>query len=780
MRRRLRDDRLVAFVVLALVATAYFAPLLAGHQMGHGYLLYGSVPWQASEPAGLDPKQFNQNRDVATQFYPLGELARSQVKQGEAPRWNPSSYAGTPLLGDLQSALLYPLTWLSLLTSFEAALGWICVLKLLTAGYGTYLFARALRIRAGPALVSALVYMLCAPLVAWLQTPLGTVMSLLPLLMLATERLRRRRSPGRTAALALVVALTIFAGHPETGALSATAAGIYLLAALWGERLGSALRTFGAFVAAHALGLCAAAIVVVPFLLALDGSISAEVRGGHGALHLPAGSGLVLFLPDVFGSGQDYRGPLFFYLSVAGYFGVAAILLAAVGAWFRRSEPAVRGLLAAAVVALMVIFSLPPASWLIPHIPPYSSSLNVRVFHVVALAGAVLAGFGLDALLRRTLPFRRIAVVVGGLLGLAGVWFIVQHLRGELPAEPGTELRAIGKLLLFAGLGALVIGLAGRTRYPVVVGLAAVVVVLDLGYLRDFNPVLPAREAYPPQPPVVSFLKERPGPYRITPSNPTVFPPNTPALYGLEAPQGYDYPQSARWARYLQRVLGETGAPSPEFPAQKYAAPRGSVRTGHQLMNVRYYVTPPGAPPPGPRMARMYSGRDATVYEDGAALPRAYIVPATRRMGDGQALDLLARGGLDPRRTAIVPPGAPAAVGERFQPLRPRRLSPTRWRISVPPGTGGWLVLADSYSPEWKAEVDGQDAELHPTNYAATGLALPRGARTVTIELDRSPLHWAAALSALALLAMALLSLVPRLRRRRRGSRGGRDSEPVT
>ncbi len=28
----------------------YFAPLLAGQQMGHGYLLYDSVPWQASKP----------------------------------------------------------------------------------------------------------------------------------------------------------------------------------------------------------------------------------------------------------------------------------------------------------------------------------------------------------------------------------------------------------------------------------------------------------------------------------------------------------------------------------------------------------------------------------------------------------------------------------------------------------------------------------------------------------------------------------------------------------
>ena len=778
MRALLARDRLVAFVVLSLVAVAYFAPLLAGRQMGHGYLLYDSVPWQASKPPGLDANEFNQNRDVAVQNYPWAELARHQVDQGEAPLWNPSSYAGTPLLGNLQSALAYPLTWLSLLFSFESALGWICVLKLVTAGFGTYLLARTLRIRAGPALVSALVYMLCAPLVAWLQTPLGTVMTLLPWLFLTTERLRRRPSPRRFGAVALVVALSIFAGHPETGALSSSAAGVYLLAALWGERLRAALRTFAAFVGAHLLGVVAAAVVLVPFLLALGDSVSLEVHGGHSSLTLPPGSGLVLFLPNVFGDGLDYRGPLFFYLSVAGYFGAAAMLLAAVGAWLRRSEPYVRGLLAAAVVALMVIFSIPPVSWLIPHIPPYSSSLNVRVFHVVALAGAVLAGTGLDALLRRPLPYRRIALLAGGLLGLAGVWFIVQHLRGALPAEPETELRAIAKLIVFAALGALVLALAGRARSHLAVGVAALVVVLDLAYLIGFNPLLPPEKAYPPKPPVVGFLHERPGPFRITPSKPTagspgVFPPNTPALYGLEAPQGYDYPQSLRWARFSRRVLRETGAPSPEFPGTAYGPPRGAARTALQLMNVRYYVAPPDAAAPGPGLARMYAGDDASVYEDRAALPRAYLVPATRRMEDAAALDLLARGGLDPRRAAIVPPGAPAARGDRFQPLRPRRLGPTHWRIPVPPGAGGGLVLADSYSPEWKAEVDGRDVELHPTNYAATGLALPRGARTVDIQLNRARVHLAAGLTVVGLVVIALLMAVgPRLGRMRPGSPG--------
>ena len=87
--------------------------------------------------------------------------------------------------------------------------------KLLVAGLGALVLARELGLRRGPALVAAVVFMLSAPLLAWLQWPLTTVYSLLPWLLAATERLRAlpsRRRVGRAGGL--VVALSLFAGHP--------------------------------------------------------------------------------------------------------------------------------------------------------------------------------------------------------------------------------------------------------------------------------------------------------------------------------------------------------------------------------------------------------------------------------------------------------------------------------------------------------------------------------------------------------------------------------------
>jgi hypothetical protein len=799
VRWLLRHDRAVAAVALALAVLVYLAPLVAGRRMGHGYLLFDFDPWHAQRPAAIDVGGGTPNLDLAVQNYPLSELARHQLDDGSLPLWNPSSYAGTPLFADMQSALLYPLTWLALVMPFSVALGWICALKLLIAAFGTYLLARYISIRAGPAFVSALIYAFSAPVIAWVETPLGSVVTLLPWLLLATERARREGTPRAAAGVAAVVALSLFAGHPETAALSSAAAGVYLAAALAADPARRLLRTVAAWAGGHLLGLGVAAVLLVPFLAALGGSVTDEVHSGHAALHLPVSSALVLFLPNVFGEGTDYHGPLAFYISTAGYFGVGALLLAAAGAWRRRGEPFVWGLAAAATVALMVIFDVPPVSWVVPHLPPFSGTLNVRVFYVVALAAALLAGAGLDALVARPLALRRLALAAAALLAVVAAWYLVEHLRGALEASAATERAALAKFAAFLALGTLVVGLAGRVPARYAMAAAAVVVVADLAYMHDFNPLLPAAQAYPKEPPVVRFLASRAGPFRVGPIKPTAgaratLPPNTPALYGLEALQGYDYPQSARWSRFAAAALGERGVPTAEFPALAYARPVGPARAAMRLMNVRYYVARPGAPPPGPGLARVYSRRDASVYEDRTALPRAFLVGATTRMSDRAALATLARGGLDPRRRALVPRDAPkpAAAARGFTPLSAHRVDPGHWRIEVPPrtarsksprlkgsdplsrgglGFGGWLVLANAYRDDWRARVDGREVRLYPTDYAAMGLPLPRGARTVDIELDRSDLHAGALVSAVSLLAtlgLALTALVRSRRRRRR------------
>jgi hypothetical protein len=241
-----------------------------------------------------------------------------------------------------------------------------------------------------------------------------------------------------------------------------------------------------------------------------------------------------------------------------------------------------------------------------------------------------------------------------------------------------------------------------------------------------------------------------------------LFQPDMSALYRLEAIQGYDYPQPKRWADFSWYVLDERGA-SREIILSS-PPPRGASLTGLRLMNTRLYIGPSASAVPHPDMRTVYRGRDASVFEDPQALPRAYVLGRVRWLEDSQALALLSRGGLDPRAEAIVPPGAPQPppAPANFRPATARRLSEEHWRIDAPRGGGGWLVIANAFGPQWRAKVDGRDAKLYPTDFAATGLPLPAGARRVELTVSHRSLHWGLALSALAVVLMAGLARRPR------------------
>jgi hypothetical protein len=780
-----RQEHLVATAVLALVVCAYFLPLFRGEQLSQGHHLYTMRPWSAEAPAGFDFVSRAGEGDQAFQFRPLLHVAREQVRDGHLPLWNPYSYGGNPLFGDMQTALVYPPTWLAFVLPVDDAWTWMSMIKLLVAGLGAYFLARRFRAGLGGGLVAGCVYMLSASMIYWLQAPISNVYSLLPWLLLASDRVYRRPGAPRVAALALLAGLAVLGGHPESSVLSVSAAAVYVGVLALLDR-GRAAReravAIGQWVAAHALGAAIAAIAVLPFLEAFQGSLTEEIHG-HGAQHLPAWAGLVWAMPGIFGDGRPAVYGFDTYTPIAAYAGVVTLLLAGIAAVRLRRHPATVALGAVALVALMLAFWVPPVSWIADVLPVYSqSNLFGRLNFVVALVLAVGAGVGAASLARRPLPARGVGAALGALLGAVCVYILVDHFTGTLWSPRSVEVDAFARFLVFAALGGVCIAVLGRVRHPLVFAIPIAVVVADLAWFHGYNAVLPEREQVPPATPALKALERRPQSYRInvirSPDS-LMLPPNTFANYGFESVEGYDYPQSLRWFEFSRDVLGHVGPDIERRLAR--GAPSPSALRALRMMNVRYHVADPGTPLPDPAMRTLYDGGDARIFEDREALPRAYTVPAVRRMPGGAARRELAAGGLDPRREALVPPdaelpadladdGPVAADTSGFGPARTVRTAPDRVRVTGVTGPS-WLVLANAYSPHWEAEVDGRRATVRPTNFAAMGVGLEPGSHVVTFRLARGSFWAGAVISAIALLVVVLLWLDAPARLRRRAER---------
>ncbi|MBI3761151.1 MAG: hypothetical protein HY260_04730 [Chloroflexi bacterium] len=95
------------------------------------------------------------------------------------------------------------------------------------------------------------------------------------------------------------------------------------------------------------------------------------------------------------------------------------------------------------------------------------------------------------------------------------------------------------------------------------------------------------------------------------------------------------------------------------------------------------------------------------------------------------------------------PPGQPILLTE----------SSTHITIAAPMEFSGYVVLADTYYPGWRAYLDGQPAPLVPADFAFRGVFVPIGQHMVEFRYEPASFRFGAILSAAAFLIFSSLSL---------------------
>ncbi len=467
-------------VLVALVAFAW--PLRDG--LFHpSRILFGvdtacaQLPWSAA-PGGNESVQ---NPDLADQgmvFYPAYRFVAREWRTSGPPLWNPLVYAGAPAIGNPQLGVLDPQVLLQVLVgklfgpvAFDASFAWLVWLRLALAAVGAYALARRLGLGLKGASLAAIGFS-CAGFVAlWANHSLGHVAPLLPWVLFALEGLRTERPARSFIAAALLFAMAIYGGHPETAFNLGLAAGLWSLAwwrsqrriavaALAALAVGTLLaapslapfleylQNSGALIARRALpragepdwlalGLCALTIGIVWRWRELCAARAEAPRAlssmGLGMLlaacvalllSRPALPSARLFLwPDALGHAGAYRGKGQFLEQASAWIAAPVALLALAGllspassdasGMRRRNTCMVLGL-----GALLLALGAPGVSETYGHLPMIGLAATVRFALVSALCLSLVAG---DALERATKSARLAAVACLALLALVAL-----------------------------------------------------------------------------------------------------------------------------------------------------------------------------------------------------------------------------------------------------------------------------------------------------------------------------------------------------------------------
>jgi hypothetical protein len=803
-----------AALLLALPVLLYLWPvLLGGKVFSPDAVLYKLAPWQGLQPADVASYENYLLADVPIVLRPWRELARSLLHDGVLPLWNPHALTGVPFISNPQTGLFSPFALPLWVLPFGWALGLAAALKLWVGALGAYLLARELRLGFLPGLLAGVAFAFSSQNVMWLAPEIvPAVAVLLPWMLWLVERLLCGGGTGNAVALACVTAAALGGGHPGTQVHVLVAAGLYALlrSALGRERAPppgwrARLRPLALALGGIAVGVALMGVLMVPEILSSHGTVGTLARkGGSGTLpgldHMPFGAIRTPLFPDWWGRPSGFETPAsplhngnVNYQERTFYAGVVALLLAAIGFTNRSALRRQAPLAILGALGLAIALHAPGLWWLAGHVPPLSLVENQRLHFVFELAVAVLAGFGLQAVLERPRERSRqlaVALVAIG-VGLfaaatagaswADVGRVAQHfLTGEDFARTGViELTAVAWFLLFA-LGVLVALLVLRARPQwrlVVVGGLVLLAALDVFHFAyGYNPMAPAGAVPPARTPAIAYLQHHRSEGRVTGVE-LALPPEVAIRYDLADVRGYDPPFPTKRFLALWRMASPDQEPWLPTTFDQLTPPAVQV-TG--ALGARFIVANAGAALPAAEgdpalraLERVYAGRDATIFRNPRAAPRAFVPSRVELVPDAAAANAtLADSTFDARRAAVVEQGQ-AGVGG----LAASRGTRGSTRIVAERNAGvtlratldrpGIVVLADQLLDGWSVRVDGRPATALRVNGVLRGVAVDAGSHTVQWSYRVPGLRAGVALSGLAAVLLLVLALLPRVRRLR-------------
>jgi hypothetical protein len=684
-----------------------------------------------------------QMNDIVLQIVPWAHQVREAWRSLDPPLWNDLSACGYPLLGNAQSSALSPLRLLGLPLNLAHAMTFEAAGKILVALTFTFLWCRRRGYSELASAAGATAFGFSAFIIVWLHFPLITTACFVPAVFYLIDLIAERPTRARFTAAAVVWAVMLFGGHPETASHTFFVALLYVVWIVFVERAAS-WRMFLVLGGALAVAALLAAPFLAPFAEALTKSKRYQELKAHPiGYEVPYSdwpSAIVLLQPHFFGEvphehpwGPEHAESI---TAFAGYLGVAAwfaLLTHVVRAKRFRSRDAF--FVVATLIVLGVILSWPGISQLFHFVFHLAANARLRLF--LALLLAVQTAAAIDLAERD-----RVSLLIGILCASALLLYLLLSTRFPHVALRDNAILAMLPSILVLALATLLAVTAGKRREVVLLVLLAAMVAELWKVGRDWNPVVADKWMYPQTPilrKLAGLLQQDPSPYRMVANGPAFFP-NLAAVYGFEDVRAHDPMVNGRYIGMLRNIL--------QYDSENYFAPWPEYEKRFvDYLNIRYVLTTwRGELPERYRM--LYDDRDGRIFENPDALPRFfpvqnvimefrddYFYAKLRTMEDWAVTAVLDQ--LDVENEQMRhdfftprPADAPAATA------RVTKQSATEYTIHVNAPRYTLVVSSVPWWPGWKVERNGARVDPVRVNGAFLGFVVPPGELDVRVWYD--------------------------------------------
>ena len=765
--KKMKTLRSVLFLIASatlVTLTIYWKIPLKGYIPVPGDLLVGrffpfnTMRWEGY-PLGVPYKEFI-NADVVRQLYPWRDLAMQLLKKGEMPWWNPYAFAGTPLLGNIQSAPFYPLNFLYLLMDHRTA--WVAgvMLQPILAMLMMWLFARELGLSKPAAMLSAIAFSFSGYMVVWWElNTIGHAALWLPLMLWGIEKWRKTKKPWFLAAIVVGQTSSLLAGHLQTSTY------VFLVSlAFFAFRFLMRKEKKRRSLLLYGISMAISLLLASPQLLPAARFLAYTPRGTQADeaifthFLLPPKHLVTILAHDFFGNPATKNFWGIDYGEFMSYFGIVALFFAAVTLTNAKIVPA-KFFIGTAAIA--VLFALPtPLSHFIrsARIPILGTSVPARTLFVMQFCGAILSGIGLDAFLRNPKTKLRWAIGILGCTYLA-IWLVAILYGRQTDQIQAVNWRVTIKNLILpsAIFSVLTAALVFQRTFPVakkllrktVVAFIFILALTEYSYFANKFQTFSEPRFFFPQSPIFDVLAKETvkTPYRFFGDYTATVDSNVWMPYGIYGVEGYD---SLYLRRYGELLAAADGGRIPSVIPRSDAnliknKDDLSRRRLQDLLGIRYILDKndspasdwepdPGRFPPD-RYELIWQQGKFKLYENKQSLPRAFLVGEFTIEAEPQKIvDHIFNRDFDLNKTAILEESVDEDLSPSVGRVEFERYEPNSVTLTVQSPTTQLLFLSDAYYPGWKATVDGSPTKIYRANYAFRAIVIPAGNHLVTFK----------------------------------------------
>ncbi|HSW97080.1 MAG TPA: YfhO family protein [Candidatus Saccharimonadales bacterium] len=735
-------------------------------------------PYNSGGWAGFSPWTTHKEfilADVVRMMYPWRLLAMEYIKQGIIPLWNIYSFAGNPLIANLQSAVFYPLNILFLFLKPQAA--WIIYIMIqpILATSFMYMFIRSIGLSRLAGIFAGIGFAFLGFLDVWFEMGIiGHAALWFPFILWGITKFINTKKGYFLVLAATGITCSLLSGYPQATAYALLFSLSYLIYIGW-NKLTKAQLIVSLFILS--LGFSLAAIQVIPTYELLSHSVQDKItatRVFHKYISPPSHIAM-LFAPDFFGNpatnnfwGKDYG-------EFMSYSGIVVLLVAFIGFYTQFKHKLVRLSAVLAVIAYLVAFVPPVAELLFRSpIPLLNTELPSRTTFLAALGFVITSAYGVEAI--QSMKLRKIMPPVLFFLAIYLVmWILVLTLRID-PVHLTVTKHNIILPTAIAFLAGLTILLKKYTKHFFVVWIILFVCMgFEYSYfLNKYLPLAPAQYMFPPHP-LMTKLQEIAGSDRVYGYDTADVETNLMVQFRLQTPEGYDPLYIKNYSELV--YAGKTGKLETDLPRSDALLPlslpvadtyRKQVLLN--LLGVKYLMDKDDSAPrnwdprpskfPPSRFHLVYQSYKWKIFENTKALPRAFVsydyTVISQKDKEIQTL-------FDPAfpyRQKLIVGTAPtfSPHPSAITPVTISKYAANDIEIKTTTKRAGLLFLSDNFYPGWQATIDGKSTPIMLADYSFRAVQVPEGKHIVHFSYRPTSFYLGALISFVSLLLLGFVA----------------------